>query len=433
MKWNDLSPSSSPTLSEQQDALQKGLGRAQQWAQAGLLDEGPLLESCLCDQRYDKQFEDLRGDWLWDIVTTVGAQDRFRVPILHALHNETDGWNASQLYEFARLYAAAGDETFRNQLYEIVKQKPFEDNCSLGEEALLKLDGAQGFLFATRVRGQRLATIEWDWGDEYLVMKAIQHCGEKEILGLMSSSSEVDIRRFYQNWMKLKQETPPRSGRETSIKGKQSFSVEQVLAAVNSADNCSWLGIWGKAATEDDLLAILKTLRETEDVRLLKKLIRVFRWRPLPEFDTRLIQLCCHADWELQCRSYIALAHNTHPAIREFALKQLADEWSIQVFKLFVKNFEPGDEGRIFAALELSDDNDDDDLHGILSDVLKVLEANPVADRSQLGVLSYVANPCEICRFKAVQLLKDQEITPAWMLEECRFDSYEETRELYEK
>lgn len=60
MKFIDFSPSASPALAEQRDALQKGLGRAVQWARIGCLADAPLLGACLTDQRYDMQFEDSR-------------------------------------------------------------------------------------------------------------------------------------------------------------------------------------------------------------------------------------------------------------------------------------------------------------------------------------------------------------------------------------
>ena len=61
MKFGDYSPPSSPTLDQQRDALQKGLGRAMQWAVNGRLDDELLLEACLRDQRFDWQAEDSRG------------------------------------------------------------------------------------------------------------------------------------------------------------------------------------------------------------------------------------------------------------------------------------------------------------------------------------------------------------------------------------
>ena len=148
MQPADFSPPESPSLDQQRDALQKGLGRAMQWAMTRRLDDEPLLAACLRDQRYDTQLEETRVNWLWEMVRAVDAVDRFRVPILHALYELSDDRSANQLCELARRYAEAGDEAFRNRLYEIVEQKPVADGNCVGEEEIICLEGEKAFLFA---------------------------------------------------------------------------------------------------------------------------------------------------------------------------------------------------------------------------------------------------------------------------------------------
>ena len=85
MQYGDYRPPTRPSFEQQQDALQKGLGRAMQWAMTGQLGDDPLLAACLRDQRFDTQVEGSRGDWLWRMIRAIGATERFRVP-----QNRTD-------------------------------------------------------------------------------------------------------------------------------------------------------------------------------------------------------------------------------------------------------------------------------------------------------------------------------------------------------
>ncbi len=62
MKFSDLSPPTSLSPDQQRDALQKGLGRALQWALCGRLHDGPLLKACLRYWCFDTQLEGARGD-----------------------------------------------------------------------------------------------------------------------------------------------------------------------------------------------------------------------------------------------------------------------------------------------------------------------------------------------------------------------------------
>jgi hypothetical protein len=61
------------------------------------------------------------------MIEAVGARERIRVPLLHALYDLADHGSETQLCQLARSYAEAGDEAFRSRLYEIVEQKPVED------------------------------------------------------------------------------------------------------------------------------------------------------------------------------------------------------------------------------------------------------------------------------------------------------------------
>ena len=80
MKFVDYSPPPQPTLAQQKDALQKGLGRALCWARERRLDDDALLAACLSDQRYDRQCEERRTDWVWELIEAQNAVGRFRVP-----------------------------------------------------------------------------------------------------------------------------------------------------------------------------------------------------------------------------------------------------------------------------------------------------------------------------------------------------------------
>ncbi|HAH46766.1 MAG TPA: hypothetical protein DCM07_18330, partial [Planctomycetaceae bacterium] len=167
---------------------------------------------------------------------------------------------------------------------------------------------------------------------------------------------------------------------------------------------------------------VIEALKSSEEPAILLNLLKVFSNRALPEFDSRLIELCQHPDPELQRRAWVALANNSHPEIREFANRQLNENHPVYLFSLFIRNYQPGDDNRLLAALTLP--HDVWEIHSVLGDLVEVLRENPMADRSRLAMVIYRFTPCEICRYKAVRLLYEQSAIPAWMAEECRFDSY---------
>lgn len=432
MQVIDFSPSASPSLDEQRDALQKGLGRALQWALSGRLDEEALLEACLRDQRFDAQVEDPRGDWLWRMIRAVGATERFRVPILQALHDLPDHWSVSQLCELAFRYAEVGDETFRARLYEIVEQTPFAACPWLGEKEIVALDGEQGFLFAARVRGRRLTEQEWDWDDESLVDRAIECFGEEHVGRLLDASTDEAVCRFRECWRQKVERRNSRSYNEQMHHERMAaISVDDILQAAAGDSECYWFRGWGLHADEAALQAVLQRLWVETEPKIIANLVKVVLARALPRFDARLIELCRHADEEVRRWAFAALEENAHPLVREFALtalqKGVRDRF---VVALFIHNYRPGDEHRILEAVELP--GDVCERHWLLMAVIKVLEKNPAADCSRLGMIGYASTPCENCRFYAARLLRNQHAAPDWLMDECRYDSGEECRALFE-
>jgi len=200
VKFSDYSPPTLPSLDQQRDALQKGLGRAMQWAIAGRLEDGPLLDACLHSMRFDAQVDDSRGEWLWQLMQTVHAEDRFRSTILDAMHDFSDGWTTEQLCELGFHYATSGDEAFRARLYSTVEERPVAEMPWLGEEQILQLDGEQGFLVAARLRGRRLETQEFDWDDNNLLNVAIERLGEDRVIASLEAAADGATKRFRDGW-----------------------------------------------------------------------------------------------------------------------------------------------------------------------------------------------------------------------------------------
>lgn len=432
MKLADYAPVPSPSPDQQRDALQKGLGRALQWAFSGRLEDEPLLAACLRDQRFDVQVEPSRTDWLWRMVRAAGATERFRVRVLHALYELSDDRSAHQLCELARCYAETGDESFRIRLYEIVEQKPFTASRWLGEKEIVALDGEQAFLFAAGVRGRSLPHREWEWDDGSLIDLAVERLGEGQVSGLLAASSDGAVSRFREGWRRDLEEKAEQRQEVSHGDMITATPGEEILRAAEDESKCFWFRSWGRHADEADLRTVLQHLWIEQQPRVIAKLLRVFSARALPEFDARLIELCRHGDEEVRRRAFDALEQNAHPLIREFAWTELQKGvHDKSVVALFIHNYRQGDERRILEAMELPDDADE--LHWLLMDIIKVLEKNAEADCSRLGLIVYASTPCEMCRFDAAWLLLNYGVAPEWLKEECRHDSGEDCRKLVAK
>ena len=403
-----------------------------QWAMTGNLDEAVLLDACLHDLRYDGQCEKTRGTWLWRIIQALHAEARFRPAILEAMQHLTEVWTTQQLCQLAFHYASAGDEAFRSRLYQIVEVRPFDDIPWLLEWPILHLDGQQGFLFAARIRGQQLENREWEWDDQTLLDEAVERLGEGRVDELLGATTDGSLTRYRDVWLQKKRESQEGTNpRQSHVTRMRAITVSQIMEAAQGKDACYWLRGWGMHADEADLREVLERLWNTHDPSVIAKLLRVFSNRALPEFDPRLIDLCRHADPDVRKWALIAMECNAHPMVRTFAVAELQKGVSSDhIIGLFINNYEQGDEQRILDSMDIPEDACQ--LHYLLMDIIKILEKNDTADCSQLGVAVYALTPCGNCRGSAARLLHNRKVAPSWLIEECRFDSEEDTRKLIE-
>jgi hypothetical protein len=430
VKLADYSPVTSPSLDQQEDALHKGLGRTMQWAMAGRLNEDLLLDACLHDKRYDPWFNAVRGHWLWSIMQAVDVEDRFRPAILEALNNLRED-DALQLCELGFHYAEKGDDEFRSRLYQIVQERPFADTRYLGEEEIIRLDGDEAFLLAVRVRGSQLAGRNWDWDDSVLMQKTVERLGEERVSSLLQAAGDEAVQRFRDRWQQEK-DNEERQDESDQTQSEQTTptGVSEIISAIESeAKNRVTLRIWGRRARDEDLETVLQYLLATRNPESIANCLRVFSARQFPRILPELVDLCHHRDGHVRRAAFVALENNSHPLIRQLAEEELQNGVPDGLaLGLFIKNYQPGDEQRILNFTELPGSNDQ--MHEVLMDVVKVCEENEQADCSQLGVVAYALQPCGMCRGWAAGLWQKRNVAPSWLIDECRFDSEEDTRKL---
>lgn len=428
MEVGDFAPEAVPSPESQRDALRKGLGRVVIWANAGRLDELALLDACEHDHRFDQQVDDSRGNWLWGIVESIGAQGRFRDPLLLRIRKLEDERDAGQLCEIALKYAMSGDTEFRARLYEIVETKPFEDWPSLGEEQLIALDSEQGFMFAARIRGLSLPKREWEWDDNCLINTAVEHLGQTRVDSLIESCSDPAQKRFFEGWRANRSLFVGRTA-EAHIERMKNIAVEDVIAAAESEPRQMSFRGWGKHAEEGDLAIVFESLLIATEPSVIANYLRVFATRKFPRIDDKPLELTQHDDIAVRRAAYRALEMNSHPSIRELALKELRGGTSLNfVVPLFVNNYEQEDERLILDSLRPWEESNE--WHWTLMSVLEFLEKRSEADFSKLALVAYASTPCCFCRNKAATLLIDRKAAPTWMLDECKYDCDEATRKL---
>ena len=232
------------------DALKKGLGRVYLWSQAGKVDADLLVQACLQDYRFDRQVDDPRGPWLWQLLVAAGRVERVKEPILAAVEDIENSDAGYQLCQLSRCLVAAGDERFRAQLRRIVAEKPVADEPLLGEEELMQVDGEAGFVAAVRRHGIDLASREWEWFDGVLADNGAELLGEEHVLNLLETHAAGDLHvgRFRDQWLQQRQPSQ-RSPHVQHQKRIKALTAADIIAAAETQGNvCVPFRGWGRQA-----------------------------------------------------------------------------------------------------------------------------------------------------------------------------------------
>lgn len=427
MDFLDFSPPLHPTPDQQLDALQKGLGRAMQWAGSGVLSQEPLLNACLHAPEYGFEY---RGKWLWNIICSTNLVRRLRRPVLAALKAVEREEDAAQLCELGYRYACNGDEAFTKLLFDIFEQQRFPDNPLLGMSKLLLLREEEAVHFIARQRGRRLVTHDWNSYDDEFVECAIDCFEKSDALEILLRSPEPDIHRFALAWqVRIKTPTDEETPRKGSIPLFSLASASDAFKVPLKDRGTDWWMWWWFDAKEDDLKILTEQLRSEQDAAVLVTILQAFWFLQNPPFEPRLIELCSHPDGNVRRWAIKAMAKFSNPIVRDFALQRIQDRaLGKTVVTLFAKNFERGDEDRLLHQLELPVDINE--RVEMLNGLFTVLKENETADGARLGQIVYFHTPSENCRYSIAELLHQRQIAPTWLSEECCSDANPDCRKL---
>jgi hypothetical protein len=415
-------------------ALRKGQGRAllhvKRCGVAGF--EDLVVQACTHSLVFDTQSEGTRGWWLFNLLGLAGMKDAARPKILESLREpreETSGnddtWTVCQRLELAALYAQEGDEESRQAIYAKFDLQEYPESW-VGGQQVVAVDGLKGFLHVAKVIGARLLREPDLWEDDYILSGISEELGRETVMAALTESARTDEQvRAYLNEVERSEHAKKQS------KPQERKSLDEVLEMIEHTDDGpQWpLMGWGYKASQEQLAIIVSRMQMESRVPQLRGYLRVFRNREVPGLPDRVFELTESADDWIREAAFRAISNSCDTRVRDLAIDLLRrTPPCLDGLSLFAKNYQPGDHTLLQSVLPCA--GDEDVLHGIALDLVRV--AQEVEDPQLSGCLLWIyeRNPCSFCRRGATEDLVDRKMSPRNMLEECLWDCQEETREL---
>lgn len=409
--------------------LEKGLGRPHVYLQSQS-DEPyreTILHACTHDLVYDKQCEDHRGPYLFELIQLTSDPLFYSEPILRALPLATEGRIIGQLAAIARRMAQNGDSAARQALYSTVLANTKRQEFN-GAEELIELDGLEGFLsFAPYYIGSPPDDL-WEFG--YSIGRLEDRIGKEEAWTALESAAVelpalktlIDAVRRDREESRLsvqnrRQNVPSDPGEFKTIFEKQPKHAVGLSLS------------WSRLASDEAVERAARDFLAEEDPDRLRAYLRVFERRRFPLDHGRLLLLAKSSNDDLAWRAIRALARISHPSIRALAMELASDpDRCGEAVRLFAANYQGGDHTLVESILNRP--LRPDAYHALGYGVFDVVDAHPDSCWTDTLELLYQNGPCSICRGGAIKRLQSLDALREWMRQECCYDADTGTREM---
>jgi len=420
------------TKNQFDQALRKGHGRALLHVEEhGIGKYLPLLEqACLTNYVYDPQIEGSRFEWLHELIVAYGKKSHFLNLIKEHLPQSTNYNDVDQLAGIAECFADHGDRELVDTLYENFEKfyVEYKDSALIGSE-LVHIDGFEALGFTAKIIAKHdISEKDQDiWFYKYCCMDL----GKKRVDAFLSKIPECKL------WhKKIKADFKEYFDHGSSI-SKPAPNLDEVVNWLDNAENAKRPNLlkFAKIASKADLHFLYKRMQKCTGTQSLWRHLQIFGSVPPPNLDNFLFTLAkSKIEYRIRMSAFTALAQIKSRRIRQFAfdiIKQDPKSIFDSAFELFRKNYMKGDSKFIEEALRTS--KNPEDLHSVGLDLIALFDITDDKSFFNCAMWVYENTPCSFCRFSAVGTLYDWKLLPKEIQAECRFDSFDETRDLCKK
>lgn len=416
------------------DWLQKGHGRAVLALREcdATVCRATILNACHFDQRYDRQVEDSRGRYFFDVIQATGEPEFYRDAVLAALATPAEGDDQDQLFDITRFFAQAGDAAARSAMYAAFERNALTGDLT-GADELVELDGLDGFLFAVaHLPGIEYSEDEWLLG--WWIGELEDRYGKDAVWSALDHAAETDPRlgNLLVREREERRETEENRAQRNALPRRADMTYVELRALIQSSGSRTSrvrLSRWGERASEEDLLAAAQDLLAEQDGERLLIYLRLFTRRAFPLDPSRLIGLTFVTDDDAAWEALRALAPIRHPDVRARALELLSHGlFAPEAVGILASNYEAVDERLVERTLETAPQNKDL-LHRLGIRARDFIDAHPDVSKGILRLV-YDITPCSMCRESVVATMVEAGGLPNSIREECRWDASEGTRKL---
>ncbi len=368
-------------------SVHRGLGRAVQWLLNGevVADRNFLLYACTHNLAYDRQTEENRALYMFDMIRATGEPEFYARTLEQALgeiSDNEDEWDDDersiyQIYDLLGLLAKSGDLSAKQSVYSFFVTHEAESD-SFWAEVIVDVGGLDGYLFIVRQWMQLPRKEDDPWYEAWVLEHVEKRFGAEEAQLFLEQAALTEpaigvylaqVREKQAAWKARLKSRPKR--RWPDYAGIR----EQIFDASKQHGPMVWARYGEHLPAADAEQMARETLAETDPKRLARYLL-LFKRRPFPLDHRPLLTLAQSEEQEVATAARAALAQIEHPSVRALALEFMPTSlrpW--ELIEMLIRNFCTGDEQAIERVLRKAWDADE--MHWLTLNMRHLVEAKP--------------------------------------------------------
>ncbi|RUT03887.1 hypothetical protein DSM106972_048010 [Dulcicalothrix desertica PCC 7102] len=407
-------------------SLFKGLGRPHCYYQRhkDFPYREALLHACLYNPAYDHQIEGARTNYYWELLNITACNTDIRQNILEALRNPVEEMDIEQLFGFALNYARSGDTVARQLMYSLGAEYACAGS-TVGAEQLVELDNIDAFLFIAEHRGRTNEAQPDFWDNDFLLKQIEKHLSAEKIQEQLKKAQQTNV--FIARYFTLISSQDTARTLKPSLSQQPYEEIKRIILESQRRIASAVFYRWGKLASDDDIYRAAQDLLTLTDTKIIPLYLGMFCKRTFPFGLSPLLPLVWSNEERVASYAIRAVAMFHDSQVRALALQLIAAKHhTSDAIKLFIHNFQAGDE--LFLTEIFEQNIDDDDLHSLICSLIDVFEQNLTQSSQDLLIALYEQSPCSICRQHIVDCLVKLASLPDWIIDECQYDANEKIR-----
>ncbi|MBE1446166.1 hypothetical protein [Paenibacillus sp. OAS669] len=393
-----------------------------------------VLWSCLHNTCYDMQCEGGRGIFLYDAICLFEDRSFFEEAIIQKfMQKNLDTWLFDQLCELLYLFSVDGSVRARESLYEKyntlfgflshranrLERDNFEWLCVW----LTSLDGFPAFKSIVKQLGEYLLrnrdVLNMDW----FYSNAKNKFGDKRVdTFLQNNAIKFDYVKAFLN-----------SVSRTTIQNRQSIdspTLEELIEASREKRSRGLALRFAKIASEDDLIKLARYSMEETNFEIKLELLWTFRKVRFPLDEQFIFELAESDNQSIRDVAFEIMRHLPSDRIHDFAINLLKQKKELaNALTLLCYCYKSEDETVLLEGIQsLTVSYDEGEWHGVFMSVEDLLDKRSVKINPSVYIYMYRQTLCSYCRHTLIQGMSKRKVLPQEILEECLYDSYEDTR-----